>query len=48
MGANPIRRLLTKIRANATFPTTYDPWSASTQSSVGWDQMVFLRYKAAS
>jgi hypothetical protein len=48
MGANPIRRFLTKIRANATFPTTYDPWAASTQASVGWDLLVFLRYKAAT
>ena len=48
MGATPIRRLLTKIRANAAFPTNDVPWAASTQSSVGWDQMVFLRYKAAT
>jgi hypothetical protein len=48
MSSSPIRRLLTKSRTNAAFPTTDVPWTTSTQSTVGWDQLVFLRYKAAT
>jgi hypothetical protein len=48
MGTAPIRRLLSKSRTNAAFPTSDVPWTSGSVSSIGWDQFVFLRWKAAS